>query len=132
MLFLDGKNLSELEKYYIGLLDRMGFEPLTQVRASILDCRVVHDLGISGDDFVEFLAEVRLWKTPVGEIPDRFIPGEISRDSYLVSMARSKLARRFPFLAKYYVSRITSPPLKIGELHKMLFNEVGVGAGNRG
>jgi hypothetical protein len=121
VLFLDGENLSEIEKYYVGLLERMGFRPLTQVRVSVLECRVVHDLGITGDDFVEFLAEIRLWKTPIGEVPVRFIPSEVSRDSYLVSMARSKLALRFPFIAKYYVNRIASPPLKLGDMHSMLF-----------
>ena len=79
--------------------------------------RLVHDLGISGDDWDDFsedLVRAYGWKFEIDEI---FIPSELSADSLNVSRANGVFAAWFPRLRQYYIGRIRCPPLTLAQLH---------------
>jgi len=109
-----------LEKYQNSCLDAglvWESDPLHKVS---LDSRLVHDLCISGDDFDDlypFLTETYSTKHL---IPVRFIPPEISHDSYCAAMASSQIWRKIGCIREWYRSRIKCEPLTLHELHLIM------------
>lgn len=88
-----------------------------------LKLRIVHDLGITGDDFADFYRAI-VARRPTSElVPKKFVPSELSKDSYLVAMSRSWKVKGWNRIASYYRNRIRSEPLTIRQLHKILYYE---------
>ncbi|WP_322892210.1 MULTISPECIES: hypothetical protein [unclassified Yoonia] len=99
------------------VMDRWELKPLRPSHQISLDSRLVHDLGISGDDFDELLRclgiddlENDRW-SPI----KRYIPTELSFESFFIAMARTKLARKFPLIREFYLNQLKSPDLSVGE-----------------
>ena len=123
MLLLRGFGDSAVEDFYQEVLNQLEVDPITSDQIHLLDSRIVHDLGISGDDFVEFIEVIKSKRKTTGDVPAKFIPTELSMDSYLVAMCRSWQSRRWPPLLNFYRWRIRSEPLTVRQLHALLFNE---------
>ena len=88
-----------------------------------LELRLVHDMGITGDDFADFYTAI-VAKRPTTElVPKIFVPPELSKDSYLVAMSRSWKVRGWNRIASIYRNRIRCEPLTIRQLHKILYHE---------
>lgn len=58
----------------------------------VVDACIVHDLGISGDDFGDFYETVTSYRPTEKRIPAEFVPTEHSRDSCHVTRKHSWLA----------------------------------------
>lgn len=118
---MKSESLEGIEKFYNDILRDLDIAPISQSYRSLLDARIVHDLGISGDDFSDFYEEIQARRYTNILIPKKFIPAELSKESHAVAILKSWPAKKFPFIQRYYRSKIKCPPLKIIELHGMLF-----------
>jgi hypothetical protein len=107
--------MADLLKHAQDVLAQMGLEPLEPGHEVSLASRLVHDLGLAGDDFGEFWEEVSK-RVPVRELDAGCILSELSRDTYRVTMARSRLGRRFAGVRRHYVSRIWCPAATLASL----------------
>ncbi len=120
-IVLGDVSLNKVELYQIAV-DRLGICPI-QLQDDFMCMRVVHDLGIAGDDFQDFFEILSNLKPTSGKVPREFIPGELSRDAYLVACARGWLARKWPALAKFHTARIGAPELRLHDLDRYLYPE---------
>ena len=113
----------EVSNFYRSILANLQNEPLIQNIPDIMEARIAHDLGVSGDDFVELIQEINRLR-PIGEIDLTLLhKSELSKNSYLIAMCRSKLVRKWPWLFNFYRRRIESAPITLRQLHYALFTE---------
>ena len=78
---------------------------------------MLHDLGIAGDDIDELLENLGVDELD-GETTQRlmpYFPREISRDSYLVAMARSRTSKYLGLGPSFYVAKLRHPPISVGD-----------------
>ena len=112
-----------VESFYREILIVVGSHLIGPENISFLDLRVVHDLGITGDDFADFYAAI-VAKRPTTElVPKIFVPSELSTDSYFVAMSRSWKVKGWNRIASFYRNRIRCEQLPIRQLHKVLYHE---------
>ena len=106
--------------------EALRLKPLDPSHIMSINSRLVHDLGIAGDDFDEFIKIFGTEKLDDDQISELqiFIPSETSHDSYLLAMARSWLAKKFPRLRLLFVQRIKSPHFTVEDFLEI----VGTGA----
>ncbi len=107
--------MADLLKHVQDVLAEMGLEPLEPGHEVSLTSRLVHDLGLAGDDFGEFWAELSK-RMPVRALDAGHMPSELSRDAYRVTMARSRLGRRYAGVRRYHLSRIRCPAATLASL----------------
>jgi hypothetical protein len=100
----------------------LGLKPIEKTHILSERSRVVHDLGIAGDDIDEILTAMKFGSVNHTQIKKLkpFIPTETSNDAYLVSMARSQLANILPCLKRFYVNRISCPPITVSNFIDIL------------
>ena len=86
--------------------------PFAPLPDDLLDARVLHDLGIAGDDLDAFIMELdaRCRIPPFAGDLGPFTPGETSGDAYCVAMARGRLARRISRSGDFFRRRIRARP----------------------
>ena len=83
--------------------------------------RLVHDLGITGDDFDEFVPVLEAaYGTRLSSFPEGVIPGEPSFDAFRLERARGWIARSSPRWRAWCVSRIRSQPFTLEELEALI------------
>ena len=108
---------AEIRGLFREALQIFAVEPISTKLPDLLDCRMVHDLGIAGDDCYDFFEILNSLKPTKGEIPLKFIPGELSRDAYFAS----RLSNRFLWVKCWYVTRIKCPPLTVRRMYQLLY-----------
>ena len=121
----DSKDTADLFEQFLSALEAFSMRSIVSTDKLSPESRLVHDVGIAGDDFDEFLTILRGSElTPEQALRlSPFIPSETSSDAYYVTMARSGLSIRFPALRSYYIRRIKSPELTVGEFLKILSDD---------
>lgn len=82
--------------------------------------RIVHDLGILGDDWDDFYSALKEEYGKDFTISAKFMPGEVSHDAAMVASAQGFMARRIPVIQDWYISRIRCSPLTLGELDELI------------
>ncbi len=96
------------------------FAPIEPAHVITMGSRLVHDLGVAGDDWDEFEAVLDEAYGTRFVVPRGFIPPEISNDSYRVAAAHGWLARRYPRVREWHRSRIRCPELTLEQLERMI------------
>lgn len=102
---------------FINALNKLQLCPLKSDHVISQDSRLVHDLGIAGDDLEELLQLLDLTELTPKQVTGLRVanPAETSRDAYLVSMASSWLSVRFPWLVPYFVRQLKAPAFTVRE-----------------
>ncbi|MEQ6204721.1 hypothetical protein ABMC88_16890 [Sulfitobacter sp. HNIBRBA2951] len=107
--------------FYQAALKKLAIDPINK-REDILSSRLVHDLGIAGDDFQDFFEILDAMRPVSGKIPAKYIPSELSKDAFLVARAHSWLARKSPTYKQYCLKRIVTPQLELRKLDEFLYD----------
>jgi hypothetical protein len=107
--------MADLLRHAREVMTEMGLEPLEPTHEVSPGSRVVHDLGLAGDDFGAFWLALSD-RVPVQVLDGRCVPLELSHDAYRVSMARSWLGQALTGLRRQYVSRIECPAVTLASL----------------
>ena len=92
---------------FLNAFGRLGLRPIDDSHEMGASSRIVHDLGIAGDDFdeiIEYLFSI-CGRFKIDQKIDKFIPHETSKDAYYLSMARSRIASKCRWIAKYYMKK---------------------------
>ena len=114
-LYLCEEPMTRLVRQAGAVMADLGLEPLEPSHEMSPASRVVHDLGLAGDDFEAFWRELSE-RIPVQPLDGRCVPLEFSHDAYRVSMARSWLGRTFAGVRHSYVTQIECPPVTLASL----------------
>ncbi|WP_139246502.1 hypothetical protein [Thalassovita taeanensis] len=120
------------EDFFCEALRRYGVEPISTDRSTLLDFRLVQDLGIAGDDFEDFFEIINSMRPVSGKLPRRFIPSELGSDAYHVAQATGWLSKKIPWLKRWHISRIKCPSITLRELFAVLYEgDPAPGSGQR-
>ncbi|MBT2129917.1 hypothetical protein [Aliiroseovarius lamellibrachiae] len=114
--------LGDRREMYEAAIGQMGPLIVDDPTRDLWNLRVVHDLGLAGDDFEEFYEVLQRFEPTENKVPRRFIPSELSRDAYYVACATGYFARRFPWLRRRYVRKLSVPELRLKELDRRLYS----------
>ena len=82
--------------------------------------KIVHDLGVVGDDFTDFYEILSKIYCSKNLVPEHYIPSELSADAYYIAMARSFPIRNIEYIRDWYLSRIKCPALSLKDLHVLM------------
>lgn len=113
-------HLQRPSREIIAVLERLNWPPISPTHSINANSRIVHDLGIIGDDWDSFYEVLRNVYGKDFVVPAPNMPGEISHDSAMVASAGGWLARWLPAIQNWYISRIRCNPLTLKDLHDLI------------
>lgn len=85
-----------------------------------MESRLVHDLGVVGDDWDEFYPILKEAFQSSNLIPERFMPSEVSHDAAMVSWSRTWPISKSDLLRRWVQNRIRCPPLTLQEIDAIM------------
>ena len=96
---------------------RLGLIPLEAGHTVTPSSRMLHDLGVAGDDVDELLENlgVRELDRETSLRLGPYFPRETSRDAYLVAMARGRLSAFLGIRPSFYVARLRHPSISVDD-----------------
>ena len=115
------EEIEDLEALFRGVLQRLTRIPTEFAGSNLLSARVVHDLGIAGDDFFELVEALNRISPIKRPVPERLVPAEASADAYYAACSQSWLANKIPAIRRWYISRISAPPTTLDDLYHILY-----------
>lgn len=104
----------------VAVIRRLNWPAISRGHKMTGNTRIVHDLGIIGDDWDSLYEALRREYGKDFLVPACFMPGEVSHDSAMVASAEGWISRKLPAVQNWYVSRIRCSPLTIDELHELI------------